>query len=83
MIMGKLDGPRSGRDVTRQPAAGQAPAAAPGPRWQPPAQPIRAASTPDSALAVARTAPTSNLPPVTADEPQPPLDDNSDDDGMS
>src|ERR1039458_2441458 len=49
--VGKLDGPRSARDITRQPAAGQAPAAAPGPRYQPPAPPIRASSVPDSPLA--------------------------------
>jgi excisionase family DNA binding protein len=78
--MGKLDGPRSGRDITRTPVAGQAPAAAPGPSYQPPAPPIRSASVPDSPLAVARTASVSIAPSVAADGPCPPLDSTGDDD---
>lgn len=55
---GKLLGAASGRDVSPPPPAeGRAPAAAPRPRWQPPAQPAgNAKSLPPSRFAVHRTA---------------------------
>ena len=81
--MSKLDGPRSARDITRQPTEGQAPPAAPAPAHAPPQQPGRQASVPDSPLATARTASVSIAPPVIADGPQPALEDNYSDDGMS
>jgi len=80
--LSKLNGPRADRDITTTPSAGQAPAAAPVPHYQPPAQPIRAAAVPDSPLAVAMDGIDQQLAAVTANGPCPPLDSSSDDDGL-
>jgi hypothetical protein len=54
--VGKLDGPRADRDVTKAPIAGRAPAAPPAPAWQPPAQEFgNSTGPPDSPLATSRT----------------------------
>ena len=56
-MSGKLTGPRAGRSITKKPAAGRAPAAAPKPRHEPPAQPVgNPKGDHVSPLAVSRTA---------------------------
>ncbi len=53
----KLNGPRKGRDITRKPVAGRAPAPAPQPRHQPPRQAVgNPKGDHASPLAVSRTA---------------------------